>query len=291
MLHLTNRELSLDLLDPADPADIARQGWRYCWGGYVWQVTDAKLGPLLSGPSYPSPTPTVYDGQGLPESFRHTRRDNNVRLTWRGDTGFAIGAGTITPNPNKSASPADSVSLVEPCQWTVTPFADHIIFQTRQTAAGFSYELSRKIELRDRTIASSTQLTNVGETPLALQWFPHPFWALTSNRARLALPAGTTIPENPGFTVATDGMLTFKRPFVEPKDSQFALLTLPPGRALAVSLDHPKLAGVTFEVDFVAEECPVWANSHTISVEPYLGLNLAPGETRHWRVRHGFVSR
>jgi hypothetical protein len=291
MLRLANRELTLDLLDPADPADIARQGWRYCWGGYVWQVTDAKLGPLIAGPAYPSPTPTTFDGQGLPESFRHTRRDNSARLTWQGETGLAIGAGVIAPNPNKGVQGPESARVTAPCRWTVTPFADHVVFQTRQAAAGFSYELSRKIELRDRTVTSYSQLTNSGETPLSLQWFAHPFWALTAGRARVQLPAGTTIPENPGFAVAADGLLTFKRPFVAEPDTQFALLTLPPGRPLALSVDHPQLARVTFATSFVPDECPVWANSHTASVEPYLTLTLAPGETRHWHVTHGFVPR
>ncbi|MSU23831.1 MAG: hypothetical protein EXS32_08415 [Opitutus sp.] len=288
MLHLANRELALDLLDPADAADRARQGWRYCWGGYIWQVHDAKLGPLVSGPSYPSPTPITYDGQGLPESFRHTRRNNNTRLTWNNDIGLAIGAGVIALNPNKNVPIPESVTLTEPCQWTVTPSTDHIVFQTRQAAAGFSYELSRKIELRDRTITSFTQLTNVGDAPLALEWFAHPFWALTGGRARAVLPAGTTIPDNPGFAVAADGALTFQRPFTAPRDNQFALLALPRDRELNVTVDHPKLSRVTFAASFVPVECPIWANSHTVSVEPYLALNLAPGETRHWHVRHGF---
>ena len=287
MLHLANRELALAILDPTDPADLARQGWRYCHGGYVWQVTDATLGPLVTGPSYPS-EPAVYDGQGLPESFRHTRRDNLSRLTWRGDAGVAIGAGTITANPDPKAPAPDSVRLGERCQWAVTPAADHVIFQTRQTAAGISYELSRKIELAGRTVTSFTQLTNVGDTPLALQWFPHPFWALTEQRAKMQLPAGTTVPENSVFMIAADGALTFKRPFGPKPDNQFALLTLPPKTPLTLSLNHPKLARVTFEVSYVPEECPIWGNGHTLSVEPYLGLTIQPGETRHWFARHGF---
>lgn len=290
MLRLTNRELLLEILDPRDPADHRRQGWRYCHGGYVWQVTDAKLGPLLAGPSYPE-EPSVYDGQGLPESFRHTRRTDGVRFTWHGEAGVALGAGAVTANPKKDASAADAVILRERCQWAVHPFADHLVFQTRQDLAGFSYELTRKIELSGRTVTSSTQLTNVGDAPLALQWFPHPFWALTEHRARMQLPAGTTVPENGVFQIAANGSLTFKRPFGPKPDNQFALLTLPPRTPLALSLDHPKLARVTFATSYVPEECPIWGNGHTLSVEPYLALNLAPGETRHWHVQHGFEPR
>jgi hypothetical protein len=288
MLQLENRDLRVDLLDPANPADVARQGWRYCWGGYIWQVTDHQRGPLLSGPEFPKADPSTFNGQGLPESFRHTRRDTQTRLTWTGDTGLALGAGTLAANPDPSAPVSESVRVIAPCSWQIAATPDHYIFQTQQTAAGFSSELTRRIELRDRTISSYSWLTNRGATPLTLQWFPHPFWALTAGRARITLPAGTTIPENPGFAVAADGVLTFKRPFVAAGDSQFALLSLPSGRELTLAIDHPQLARITFATSFTPDECPVWANAHTISVEPYLNLSLAPGETRAWHVRHGF---
>ncbi len=288
MLHLSNRELTLDLLDPNDPADNQRQGWRYCHGGYIWQVHDAVLGPLLTGPSFPA-EPTVYDGQGLPESFRHSRRDPATRLTWSGDTGVAIGAGTIAANPAPKAPAPDTVFLRERCRWTVAAFPDHVVFQTSQNAPGASYALTRKIELTGRTVVSFTQLTNTGGGPLDLQWFPHPFWALTGQRAEMQLPAGTTVPDNGVFAIAADGALTFKRPFGPKPDNQFALLTLPPQTPLALSLNHPKLARVTFDVSYVPVECPIWGNGHTVSVEPYLGLSIPPGETRHWFARHGFV--
>lgn len=280
MFALQNRALRVDVLDPV--ADAARLGPRYCWGGYIWQVHDATLGPLLRGPEWPNPTPLAFNGQGLPESFRHRTRDG-APLTWQGNRGVALGASALF------ADSAGGVTLDTPCVWTIASGGeDTLVFHTRQAAVGFSYDLERRIELRERTITSSTRLTNLGEAPLVLQWFAHPFWALTSGRAAVALPAGTTISPNPSFVVAAEGSLTFQRPFIAPTDDQFALLALPSGRPLALSLDHPCLARVTFETSFVPTECPVWANTHTISVEPYLALHLAPGETRTWHVRHGF---
>jgi hypothetical protein len=285
MLRLGNRELTVELLDPADAIDAARQGSRFCWGGYIWQVHDAKLGALLAGPEFPKSDPTPFNGQGLPESFRHRQRDTNIPFTWSGQTGLAVGAGKLTTDA------ADAVTLTEPCQWTITPFTDRCVFHTRQSATGFSYELTRTIELHDRTIKSTTQLTNLGTAQLALEWFAHPFWAITNHRARLQLPAGTTVPANPGFTVADDGTLSFQRAFVRPDDSQFSLLALPPNRALELTVDHPALARVGFATSFVPDECPVWANAHTVSVEPYLRLSLAPGESRRWQLRHSFESQ
>lgn len=280
MLPLENPHLRIELLDPV--ADANRQGARYCWGGYIWQVHDARLGPLLAGPEFPRPDPTAFNGQGLPESFRHRTRDGRP-LTWQGCEGLAIGAGRLRMDDQ------GSVSVAEPCAWTTTRRPDALIFQTRQAVAGFSYELSRSIALRDRTIESHTQLTNVGETLLACQWFAHPFWPLSAGRACVRLPAGTVLPDNPGFALATDGTLSFPRPFVTADDSQFALLTLPPSGTLVVTVDHPRLAGVRFTTSFPPDECPVWANSRTISVEPYLNLRLSPGETRRWHVHHEFA--
>jgi len=278
MLHLENHELRLDLLDPV--ADAVRQGPRYCWGGYVWQVHDRTHGPLLSGPVFPDPTPTPFDGQGLPESFRHLSRDGR-NFTLRGRAGVAIGAGRLAVDDQ------NNVTLTEPCVWEISPFADHLEFHTRQAAAGFSYELLRRIELTDRTVRSHTQLTNHGEQPLVLQWFPHPFFPLQDGRTRADFPAGTTMPENPGFALV-DRTLTFKRPFTRKGDSQFVLFGLPAGRELSVVLDHPCLDRVEFSTSFAPDECPVWGNAHTFSVEPYLNLDLAPGQTRHWSVQTRF---
>lgn len=281
MLHLENRDLRVDLLDPDHPADAERQGSRYGWGGYIWQVHEAKLGPLLSGPEFPKADPTPFNGQGLPESFRNRTRDG-AALTWAGRTGLGIGIGTLQSGAD------NTVAITDHCPWTVTRGPDHVIFQTRQAAAGFAYELTRKVELAGRTLGSHSQLTNVGEQPLILQWFAHPFWALTAGRARLRLPPGTTVPDNPGFALGADGTLTFKRAFTAETDSQFALLTLPAGQPLTMSVDHPRLNRITFRSSFTPDECPVWANARTISVEPYLNLRLAPGETKHWFLTHEF---
>jgi hypothetical protein len=244
-------------------------------------VHDASRGPLLSGPEFPKPDPAAFNGQGLPESFRHRTRAG-APLTWSGDTGLGLGTGIL-------AAAAEATAVVrDPCAWTVSRLPNQLVFQTRQAAAGLAYELTRKVELRGREVGSYNQLTNVGAQPLVLQWFAHPFWMLTGHRARIALPAGTTVPENSGFALAPDGTLTFKRPFEREEDSQFALLALPPCRPLTLTIDHPKLAGMRFETSFAPDECPVWANAHTVSVEPYLNLRLAPGETRHWHLQHRF---
>ncbi len=99
MIQLSNRELTLDLLDP--DSDPSRLGTRYCWGGYIWQVHDVRHGPLLTGPEWPEPKPTPFNGQGLPESFRFRTRDERA-LTWNGREGVHLGGGSCArPRPAK----------------------------------------------------------------------------------------------------------------------------------------------------------------------------------------------
>ena len=68
MYTIQNQNLAITLLDPV--ADQERFGTRYCTGGYIFQVDDGKVGPLLSGPTYPDSF-NVFDGQGIPDAFSH----------------------------------------------------------------------------------------------------------------------------------------------------------------------------------------------------------------------------
>ncbi len=283
MLSLAHASLRVELLDPADAADQPRQGTRYCHGGYIWQVHDRTLGPLLAGPEFPAPAPTPFNGQGLPESFRHRTRDGRP-LTWEQNEGLGLGVGLLHQDA------ARDVSVGTPGAWQVERGADWVHFTSTLSGAGRAATVRRELRLHDRTLVSRTTLRNTGTRALDLQWFAHPFWPLSAGRARIALPRGASVAENPGFAVDAAGLLTFRRPFVGPDDSQFALLHLPPGQPLELTLDHPLLTRVTFATDFVPDECPVWANAHTVSVEPYLYLQLAPGASRTWQLTHTFVA-
>lgn len=278
MIHLENAELRVDLLDPV--ADAARQGTRYCWGGYIWQVHDRRLGPLLAGPEWPHPAPSAFNGQGLPESFRHRTRDGKP-LTWRGAEGIGIGIGAL------ASDPAGAVTLVEPCAWTVAAVPGALTFVTRHAAAGFSYRLVRRIALEGRTVTSTTEFTAERPGPIDFQWFAHPFFALSQGRIEAQLPAGCTLRDNPGFEMSGD-TLRCRRAFEAGDPGEFALLATPAGKNFRTTLTHPRLARVAFAGDFAPDECPVWANAHTFSIEPYRHLCSRNDETLRWALTYSF---
>lgn len=279
MLTLANAELTVDLIDPA--AEQARLGPRYCWGGYIWQVSDRSIGTLLTGPEWPEVNPLPHNGQGLPESFRHSTTTGEP-LLWDGAVGLAPGSGAL------GRDDAGNVIVTAPCVWQVDLQPDRAVFRTEQTAGRWSYALERTIELRGRQIVSRSRLTNRGATPLKLEWFAHPFFALqTDGLQRLTLPEGTQMAENQGYQLA-GRELTLHRPFIGLHGGHLEHLALPTGRTFAATLSHPQLKHVRFATDFVPFKCVLWANGNTLSLEPFLALDLAPGESREWTLTYDF---
>ena len=279
MLHLANAELTVDLLDPA--AEHARLGPRFCWGGYIWQVHAKDVGALLTGPEWPNPEPTPHNGQGLPESFRHSTTTGQP-LLWDGAVGLAPGSGEL------GRDAAGNVVVTRPCAWRIETAPDRMIFRTEQTVGRWSYALERHIILEGRRIRSVSILTNRAATPLKLEWFAHPFFALEADgKLRATLPAGTTLPENPGYAVAGRELVQ-KRAFVGLHDGHLEHLGLPAGEPFVAELRHPRLRRLRFATDFAPFKCVLWANGHTLSLEPYLALELAPGETRTWTLTYDF---
>lgn len=279
MLHLANAELTVDLLDPA--AEHARLGPRFCWGGFIWQIHDRNVGALLTGPEWPNPAPKPLNAQGLPESFRHSTTTGEP-LLWRDGQGLAPGAGAL------SRDAQGAIVVSEPSPWQIDAHADRIVFRTRQETAGWAYELERTIVLRGRTVLSHSKLTNRGTGPLKLEWFAHPFFALHGDgKLRATLPAGTTLPDNAGYDLANNE-LTFRRAFVGVDDGVLVHLGLPATQPFAVTMTHPRLTAVRFAVDFVPFKTVLWANGNTLSFEPFLALDLAPGASRAWTLTYEF---
>lgn len=279
MLHLANRELRVDLIDPA--ADRERLGPRYCWGGYIWQVHDHKVGALLTGPEWPHATPDPHNGQGLPESFRHSSMSGEP-LLWSGAFGLAPGAGALARHSD------GTITVTQPGVWQVAQQQDRVLFQTAQSVAHWSYALDRSIELENRQVRSHSRLTNRSDTPLILQWFAHPFFALGKDRLiRVTLPVGTQLSENPGY-VLSNRELTLRRAFVGLDDGHLDYLKLPADQPFTATLSHPAITGVRFATNFAPFQGVIWANGNTLSLEPYLALELAPGESRAWTLTYDF---
>jgi len=282
MLSLAHDSLTVELLDPANPADRAHLGTRYCWGGYIWQVRDARAGELIAGGEYPRPNPRPFNGQGLPESFRHATHGTNLPLILEDNRGFILGVGDVAPDI------ASEILVTQPCAWAITRGPGHIEFSTTQSGNGYACRLTRRITLEGRTLISATSLANTGARALPLHWFAHPFFALTDQQITCELPASWGMTENNGFALDAAHRLTLKRRFRNIDDGHFELLRIGKNTPLRAAVSHPKLTGIVFSTDFTPDMCPAWGNCNTWSIEPYITTELAPGTTRAWNLRYEF---
>jgi hypothetical protein len=271
MYTLRNAELQVEILDPL--ADQARFGVRYCTGGYIFQVTDARHGPLLSGPTYPESF-NWFDGQGIPDAFNLAP----LRDPAQGDaTALIIGVGPCDLQQKQ---------VLEFCRWEVAEGPAAVRMQTAQAFQEFALELEREVSLSNRTLRSSTRLKNTGRWPIPIRWFPHPFFPqpATPELCRLNIPVGMA--ENPGYALAENGYIV--RAAWPDQRGFFQALDHSGHAGLVVLQRHPALGLVAATCSYIPGFFPIWGNQHTFSWEPYFERTLAMGQEASWSIDYDF---
>lgn len=276
MHELKNDSLRLEILDPV--ADRARFGTRFCWGGYVWQIHDSLHGPLLSGPEYPTEPEDVFNGQGVPEVLRYAVLLTGEPLTIEnGKGGLVMGVGRVD----------DRMEITRPCVWTIRKTELSITFATGDTAHGWGYDLTRRLELDGRRLVSHTTVKNSGRRTLPVHWFAHPFFPLSDGTLVCQLHFPATMTENSGYTLE-DGFIRFRKPFRSYEEDEFAMLEIGPDTSFDATLSHPTLEAIRISGDFAPARLPIWANGNTFSIEPYIQRSLEPGEKTDWSLTYEF---
>lgn len=283
MIFLENDYLKISILDPL--SDQNRFGSRYCTGGYIWQITDKSLGDLLSGPQFPDPNPTKFDGQGVPEVFETAIGQD---LAGKNEEVLVIGVGSVLRT--SSVQPfhvRDNPVVTKFCDWVVLKDNECCSMNTDQNFKKSSLSLCRKINLCNRTVISSSVLSNTGVEPIPLRWFAHPFFPHTGNLVCCQFSEDLIVPENPGFVLDQNGYLTMRREYPWVK-GLFRALEMEWGEQLLVKQRHPLLSEIEIKMSFPVSRLPVWANANTFSFEPYLNATVLPGEDMRWAIEYRF---
>ncbi len=282
MYTLRNDMLDVSILDPV--ADRERLGTRYCTGGYIFSITDANLGDLMSGPTYPDSF-NVFDGQGIPDSF-----NLSPLLAWPGPK---------HPHAPVPEVPHDAHALVlgvgvcdleestvlEWCEWQVEASDTMVRMSTHHSFRGFEVDLVRSVSLLGRTLRSWTQVRN-GRRPVPIRWFPHPFYPHPATDELVKFNIRVTFPENPGYMMAPSGFISRKDwPW---QGGPYQALDHAATTNLVVMQKHPKLGLVGATCSYIPSFFPIWGNANTFSWEPFLERSLAPGQETSWWIDYEF---
>lgn len=271
MYKLDNDQLTVSVLDPV--ADQERFGVRYCTGGYIFQIDDAKRGALLTGPTYPNSF-DWFNGQGIPDAFNLSP----LREPTATDAeALIIGIGTCDL--------AERIVLSF-CAWEIEASHAAIRMTTQQAYGEFDLELERTVSLCGRTVRSHTRLANRGRWPLPIRWFPHPFFPQpdTDELCRLNIPV--TFSESPGFEMSASGFISrlgwpWKGGFYQALDHDAQT-------NLVVLQRHPALGMIAATCSYVPALFPIWGNPNTFSWEPFYERTLAPGQETTWWIDYCF---
>jgi hypothetical protein len=270
MIRLSNNHMTVTLLDPGQ--DRERLGTRYCGGGYIFQITDTEAGDLLTGPTFPDSF-NVYDGQGIPDSFsRQPLRDPS-----NPQTALVIGVGVCNLDRNQ---------LLEACDWTVEAKQEEVALSTVQSLDRYSLRLRRIVELRTRTVRSTTTLENTGEVGFQVSWFPHPFFPQPEDNDLCRLNIPVVIRDNPGYTSTPSGFIA--RKYWPWQTDHYLALDHSASAPLSVLQRHPVLGLIGASFSYAPRFFPIWGNQNTFSVEPYFESSVAPGQTLEWWMAYDF---
>jgi hypothetical protein len=282
VLTLEGPDLKVSLLDPE--ADRTRLGSRYCSGGYVWQVEDARHGALLSGPCFPDPEPPPFDGQGLPEVFETALGQDRARV---GDDVWVIGVGRV--RRDSATIPfhvRDNPTVVERARWSVEQSTTSVLMRSRQTFSQFDFELVRDVSLDGRTLVSSTALTNLGSCDLPVRWFAHPFFPWTGKECfRFSLE--TALPENLGFVLNAGGFVERRLEHAWARGC-YVVPQVALGGEVEATARHPRARDVRVRCRFPLAWLALWGNALTVSFEPFHVTVVAPSRTSRWSVEYDF---
>lgn len=282
MFTLGNDELELSLLDPE--ADVARLGARYCSGGYVYQVTDRKLGPLCAGPQYPAAEPDPFDGQGLPEVFEIALGHDRARV---GDEVLVLGVGRVLRESSvRPFHVRDNPTVTERARYAVELEAAQVTMTTEQRFERAALELERCVRLEGRSLTSRTRVANRGELPLPLRWFAHPFFPRSGNDW-ISLSLEADFAENPGFTWSDERRIVPK-PEHAWELGQYLPIRTTLGYELSVQQAHPALGALNIECRFPLGWLSLWGNHRTLSLEPFFHTVVPVGSSVVWSIVYRF---
>lgn len=283
MYTLSSADLSISILDPV--ADANRLGSRYCTGGYIWQVSDAHKGLLLSGPEYPL-EPNTFDGQGMPEMFHRALGAEDAAV---GDAVGCIGVGSVRrTSPSQPFDVRLNREVIQFVTWQVEVGSDAVMMRTRQTFHNWSFDLERQVTLHERTVTSRTGLHNLGAEALPIRWFPHPFFPIPMNNVLCAFSFPVSMPENPGYFTNEQGFIA-RKPGHDWQRGWYQVLDYAQvGNSMGAVQEHPVVGQVKVTTDYMPAFLPIWGNANTFSFEPYYERLLPTGESAAWSISYQF---
>jgi hypothetical protein len=271
------------------------QGIRFDHAGVIGEVRAA--GHRFYAPLHAAHDPTLHDGiAGPAEEFGMTDPPGFAEAA-PGETFVKIGVGVLR-RPDDAAYAFDrAYELVVPGTWDVRITADEARFeQVLHAERGWAYHYVKTVRLLpgEPALTIAHELENLGSKPIVTDVYNHNFTTVDGApygpAYTVALPFTTDPPRPIGEHAVLDGdRIVVRRPLGETALWSPILETGGPVAHHAATVRHdPTGASVRFQGDRPITKMVFWAVERAACPEPFVALDVPPGETRAWSTRFTF---
>lgn len=283
-----------------DPNHGYYRGTRFDWSGAIYSLTYA--GHEYFGEWQQSDDPYLHDRiTGPVEEYRPPNdRGLGYAEAEPGGRFLRVGVGVCEkPRDESEYDWRKSYKVVDPGSWTISQGANWIEFihQVREPKSGYAYRYIKRMTLtpgEPRLVIDHT-LENTGTQTIATSVYNHNFFVIdgrsTGPEFTVKFPYEIELDRDmKGYASADGKNLVYSKELPE-GESIIALLTgfgpTAADNAFEIENSHSG-AGVRMSTDKPLEKMQFWSPKTTLCPEPYIALEIAPGQADRWTIHYEF---
>lgn len=291
--NITNGIIKANLLLP-DAQNGYYRGARFDWAGVI-STLDYK-GHSYFGQWFEKYSPTLHDAiMGPVDAFYPVGFDEAKA----GEQFLKIGVGMLVKQPEPKYSIAAPYEIAQSGKWTVKKKSNRITFTHRLEANGYGYIYTKTVGLvkGKPVLMLSSKLKNTGTRPIETNVYNHNFFVMDQVTTGPDYVVTFPFPVTGELTAGKDlgrlvgNQLVYDKPFVkgntvfspglmgfgpDAKDYDIRIENQKTGAAVRITGDQPLLKMV------------FWSAFKTVCPEPYIAINVKPGETHKWNINYEF---
>jgi len=276
---------------------------RFDWSGVISSL--AYKGHQYFGQWYDNYDPLINDAiMGPVEDFSPLGYEE-AKV---GGVFVKIGVGALEKIKEEKYRFSHTYNLVNGGEWKVKTYQKRVEFRHELIDAdGYGYLYTKVVELVDDKpiLVLKHTLENIGIQPIKTSVYNHNFFVIdqemTGPNIKTTFPYKVYLDNSEekkkvnfnGLGMVSDHTISFSRYFEKgenvytdalmgfrdlPEDYQFSVMNTKTG------------AGVKVTGDKALEKIVYWANPRTYCAEPYIRLELDPGETINWKNEYDFFT-
>jgi hypothetical protein len=206
-----------------------------------------------------------------------------------------IGVGVLRQPDSQQYDKYRHYEIVDAGKRTTKVTRDGVSFTQALSSAGTSYIYQKTLRLvpGKPQLVIEHRLKNTGSKPINSNVYDHNFLTLTHGnrgvRVTFPFPVRADNPP-PADLLRIDGnAMTYLRPMKVRERISFPITGFGPTAAdYDFNVEAPESAGVRIQGDQPITRINIFSIDKVQSVEPYIGIDIGPGEEKHWRYSYQF---